>query len=240
MSRQKSDPTLRLAQIMNGAADLIIRLGYDKTTTSDIAEHVGLTRAIVYQHFESKDKLFEALLYREVQKYYEIWLEHLEHTSNAETIGAAFRSVLYAVHRSPFLSAMLKRDRHVFGSYVLHKGNLFESIQANFNWESMLRALQKAGAIRQDLEPAIIADIMNAMSLGLTTIQANTDPDQDFPFEAILETVALMVDRLLATDTDGNPQVGKIVILRFVSAARSHFAQAGNPIHNQRSSDYEH
>lgn len=234
MSRQKSDPTQRLEQIMNGAAELIVRLGYDKTTMNDIAEHVGLTRAIVYQHFESKDKLFEALLFREVQKYYETWLEHLEHTTSAETIGDAFRSVLYAVNRSPFLSAMLKSDRRVFGNYILRPGNLFESVQSSFSWETMLREMQEAGAVRRDLKPALIAHIMNALAFGLTTLQARADPEQGPPFESILETVAIMMDKLLVSENRGTQRAGRAVILRYIRAACSRFEQAGKSMHIPR------
>lgn len=45
---------------------IIIRLGYDKTTMSDIAEEAGASRRTVYLYFKGKEELFEALLYRRI------------------------------------------------------------------------------------------------------------------------------------------------------------------------------
>ena len=63
----------RQTHILDAAAALIIRLGYDKTTMSDIAEQAGASRRTVYLHFKGKDELFEALLYREYLRYSETW-----------------------------------------------------------------------------------------------------------------------------------------------------------------------
>jgi AcrR family transcriptional regulator len=48
MPQQNSDENAaREQQILDAASDLFIRYGYDKTTMQDIAEHAGVTRAIV-------------------------------------------------------------------------------------------------------------------------------------------------------------------------------------------------
>ena len=49
-------------QILSAAAEVIIRLGYNKTNMSDIAEEAGLSRRTIYLYFQGKEELFEALL----------------------------------------------------------------------------------------------------------------------------------------------------------------------------------
>jgi AcrR family transcriptional regulator len=55
-------------RLLDAAADLIVRLGYDKTTISDIASQAGVAKGAIYLHWASKDDLFEALIIREMRR----------------------------------------------------------------------------------------------------------------------------------------------------------------------------
>ncbi len=227
MTYSKPEVLDRRNQILGAAAETIIRFGYDKTTMSDIAEQAGLTRAIVYLHFDNKESLFEALLFREVQKYYQAWLEAFETAPDGGTIAGVFRRVLSAVSQSPFISALLKQDQHVFGRYLRKPGNLFESLQSSSLWAVTLRALQAAGAVRQDIDPQAMAHIMNALAIGLLAIEENKNAGESPPFDQVLETVAIMMDRTLTPEGGGNQEAGKAVLVQLATAARSQFEQAG-------------
>ena len=45
-------------RILDAALDLFIEQGYDKTSLREIAERVGVTKAALYYHFESKEEIF--------------------------------------------------------------------------------------------------------------------------------------------------------------------------------------
>ena len=49
-------------EILDVATDLFIELGYEKTSLREIAERVGVTKAALYYHFESKEEIFRTLL----------------------------------------------------------------------------------------------------------------------------------------------------------------------------------
>src|SRR5271157_1956106 len=49
-------------RILQTALDLFIEQGYDKTSLREIAERVGVTKAALYYHFESKEKIFATLV----------------------------------------------------------------------------------------------------------------------------------------------------------------------------------
>src|SRR5512135_3642128 len=100
----------RQQQILDAAAAVIIRLGYDKTTMSDIAEEAGTSRGTVYLYFNGKEELFEALLYREYLQYAQTWLEYIETDSRGGTIGGFYRAIFHAVNSRPLIAAMLRRD----------------------------------------------------------------------------------------------------------------------------------
>lgn len=225
MSRPKPDNEKREQRILDAAIELILRQGYDKTTLGDVANEAGVSRGVVYLHFNSKDSLFEALLYREVRKYNRAWLQILQGDPNGGTIAGVFRAVLSAVNRSPFISALLKQDRRVFGNYLRKPGNLFESIQSNKLWIELLEALQAAGAIRADIQPSVFAHIMTSLSLGLMMNEGGKKFGDLPPFEDLMETVAIMIERTLAPADGGNPEAGRAIIRRLAEASQALFEQ---------------
>ncbi len=83
------DDDERQQQILDAAAAVILRLGYDKTTMGYIAE--GASRGTVYLYFKGKQEPFEALLYREYMQYSQTWLETIGADSNGGTIGGCYR-----------------------------------------------------------------------------------------------------------------------------------------------------
>ena len=170
MGYSKSDHEEREQRILDAMATLIRRQGYDKTTMSDIASEVGVSRGIVYLHFDSKEKLFEALIQREVLQYTQTWLEHIEVDPRGGTIGGIYRAVLYASNSRPLMAAMMKRDRRVVGNYLRKPGNLFESMQSSAVSVDFLRALQAAGAVRKDVDVLLMSHIIDIISYGLVTV----------------------------------------------------------------------
>jgi AcrR family transcriptional regulator len=223
MGNSKMDNAEREQRILDAAAALIVRYGYDKTTMNDIADEAGVTRAIAYIHFKNKDALFETLLYRETQKYMQAWLDDFEANPRAGRISDAFRSALAAVNRSPFLSAMMKQDQRVFGGYLRKPGNLFESIQIGSIWVETLRLLRTAGAIREDVNPTLFSYIMNALSLGLMIMQGDKKFGDPPPFDDLMTGIADMLDRTLTQANGGNQEAGQAILRQIALAARAQF-----------------
>ena len=54
--------TARREQLLDVALEVFARTGYHDTSMNDVAEAAGVTKPVLYQHFESKRELFQALL----------------------------------------------------------------------------------------------------------------------------------------------------------------------------------
>jgi AcrR family transcriptional regulator len=54
--------TARREQLLDVALEAFARTGYHETSMNDIAEAAGVTKPVLYQHFESKRELYQALL----------------------------------------------------------------------------------------------------------------------------------------------------------------------------------
>ncbi len=215
----------RQQQILDAAAAVIIRLGYDKTTMSDIADEAGVSRGTVYLYFKGKEELFEALLYREWMEYSLTWLDNIEADPRGGTLGGVYRALFHAVNSRPLMAAMMRRDRRVIGNYLRKPDNLFAWMDSGLNTAEFIKALQTAGAIRQDIDSAVIAHIIEMMSYGLLTIGDFKSPDQFPPYDAVMEALAELMDRALLPADGGNSEAGKAILRQITAAARAQVGQ---------------
>src|SRR6266511_1827997 len=177
-----SDNNERQQQILDAAAAVIIRLGYDKTTMSEIAEEAGASRRTVYLYFKGKEELFEALLYREYMQYAQTWLEQIEADPRGGTIGGYYRALFHSVNSRPLIAAMLRRDRRVVGNYLRKRDNIFTQMLSGVNTLAFFQALQAAGTIRQDIDAAVFGHIVEMLSYGQLTIGDFKPADQSPPY----------------------------------------------------------
>ena len=220
-----TDNIERQQQILDAAAVVIIRLGYDKATMRDIAEEAGASRRTVYLYFKAKEQLFEALLYREYMLYAQTWLEQIDADPRGGTVGGFYRALFQSVNSRPLIAAMLRRDRRVIGNYLRKRDNLFTQMTSEVDTTGFFQALQAAGAIRQDIDPAVILHIVEMLSYGQLTIGDFKPPDQFPPYDAVMEALADMMDRAMAPlegapVPGGNSEAGKAIVRQITAAAR--------------------
>ncbi len=215
----------RQQQILNAAAAVIIRLGYDKTTMSDIAEMAGLSRRTIYLYFNGKEELFEELLYREYMQYAQTWLEQIEADPRGGTIGGFYRALFHAMNSRPLIAAVLRRDQRVIGNYLRKRGNLFNQMYSSVNTSDYFQSLQTAGAIRQDIDPAVILHIVEMLAYGQLTLGDFKPLDQFPPYDAVMEALADMMDRALRPEGGGNSEAGKAITRQITAEARAQLEQ---------------
>lgn len=61
VSRRMARPARR-EQLLQAAAAAFLQRGFDGTSMETVADHAGVTRMLVYRHFESKHALYRAVL----------------------------------------------------------------------------------------------------------------------------------------------------------------------------------
>nr|MCR5272795.1 TetR/AcrR family transcriptional regulator [Lachnospiraceae bacterium] len=54
----------RRNEILDAAEELFVTKGYDKTSTNDILDRVGIARGTLYYHFKSKEDILNAMIER--------------------------------------------------------------------------------------------------------------------------------------------------------------------------------
>jgi AcrR family transcriptional regulator len=223
MVNSKEENESREEAIIEAAIRLILRQGYDKSSMSDIAEEVGLSRGLLYLHFENKEALFKAVIEAEILEYAQLWFQAIENDPRGGTVGGIYRAVLSAIRQRPLMSAIIKRDKRVFGNYLRRADNVFASMQKSAVNDNLLRQLQEAGAIRADVDTRLYSHIMDLMSFGLLNVDEMSPSENQPAFESVMEAMAEMLDIVLSPEDGGNLEAGKAVIRQFAANAAQNF-----------------
>ncbi|MEO1163128.1 MAG: TetR/AcrR family transcriptional regulator [Chloroflexota bacterium] len=225
MSTQTDNPE-RHERILDAAANLIVHYGFDKTTVSDIACEAGISKGAIYLHFDSKDALFEGLLMREVGRYNTRWFELIEADPEGGLFSSLYKNVLIALNESDFMSAIFRRDTRILGSYLRKEDNLFKQMGGGAIRHEFMAMMQSAGAIRQDVDPQVMAHIMNMLAFGLVSMDDIIEPTTIPETDAIIEGIAEMMDRMLTPeDRVAASEAGKAVVRQLRAQVENQVAQ---------------
>ena len=88
----------RREQLLEVAIDLFSRKGFKGTTTREIAQSAGVTEAIIFRHFSTKEELYAAIIDRKVQSsQFEQWLGELREAMEANDDEAVIRRLIQAI-----------------------------------------------------------------------------------------------------------------------------------------------
>jgi TetR/AcrR family transcriptional regulator len=149
----------RRRQLIAVAIDLFAKKGFGGTTTKEIAAAAGVTEAIIFRHFATKQDLYQAILDSKCAgEGDQDWLNQLQAFMDADDDEGLFRYLL---------SKILEADRENprFGRVLLHaslEGNelaLMHNSQMakpiGVKFKEYIARRQAAGALRA-MEPAVV------------------------------------------------------------------------------------
>jgi AcrR family transcriptional regulator len=218
--------------ILDAAASLLLRHGYNKTTMSDVADAVGLNRALVYLHFKSKDALVEALVVRELKRYGEEWSNYLDTDPLGGTVASLYRSTLHVLKGNSLRAAIHTRDEQTFGKYLRKPGNIFTRLpNANYLTRDFLLIMQEAGVVRKRVNIDAMAFIMDALTPALLeTLSSHVAEARGEPRpsnrpsdDELLETIAEMLERMLTPAEGANLEAGKVALHQGLEQMQARF-----------------
>jgi AcrR family transcriptional regulator len=225
------DEKEREQAILEAAAQLLLRHGYNKTTMSDVADAVDLNRALIYLHFKSKDEVVEALIVRELEKYGALWSHALEADPLGGSVASIYRSMVPTLKHLPLMAAILTRDEQTFGKYLRKPGNLFTSLATPITTRDALQAMQELGVVRQDVNIVAVAFIMDALTPSiLETLSSHREElggDSERlgrpSYEELMETMTEMFERMLTPESGANLEAGKAALLQGRESTQARF-----------------
>lgn len=196
--REQAKREERAERILDAAATLILRWGYNKTTLDDIARQARVARGTIYLHWKTREELLMALITRERLKVGEEIRQRMESDPAGMTLRGLLKISMLAVMKNPLMRAVLSRNTEMLGKLAdqeYAQSSFTESIAAYKQFLEMLRA---QGLVGTDLDIYKQTHILGAIWFGFFT--ANTWLPEEFQFsdEAIAELLAETAQRVLA------------------------------------------
>ena len=213
----------RRPRLLDTAATLFVQHGFDKATIADVAREAGVGKGSVYLHYASKEALLEAVMLRELVAVSRSWYDAVMADPRGGTLGGMYKAMLQGLHDSPFMTAMLGRDAALFGRYVRRPGNIFEmASRGHYTRHEVVAMMQAAGAVRDDIDPKVVAHMMNMISYGMVSID-DVVPEEEVPaLEETLDGIATIMDRALTPrGVRAASDAGKAVLTTIFEAAMS-------------------
>jgi len=191
----------RAGRILDAAATLIQRWGYQKTTLDDIARQARVARGTIYLHWKTREALLGALLARESLKVAEDLRQRMQEDPQGATLqGFAKHSLLATLH-NPLMRAMMARDSEMLGKWTEQACGPATFTQRLDKYRRFMQTLRTQGLIATDLDLSTQTYILGAIWMGFLTSSDWIPQEFRCSDEAIAEMLAETIQRTLAPQT---------------------------------------
>ncbi|GAA3213182.1 TetR/AcrR family transcriptional regulator [Nonomuraea helvata] len=199
--RPPQDPARQLERahrILDAAAELVLRQGYDRTTIDDVSKRAGVAKGTIYLHWKTRDDLFAALLRRERVRM----LADVRGRAPA-TLSELYGEFARALLGRPLLSAFMRGDSEVLGKFARQKQQAGRPPEMGGPLDAYVAELVKRGAVRAEVGDHIL--VANAVLYGFLFVPDGR-PDEPRPSDdRIADMIADTIERTMST---GRPLSG--------------------------------
>lgn len=177
--------------LLEAGREYFARFGLEKTTVSELADEAGIATGSFYSFFDSKERLYLAVLEAEGQTVYGDALAELEtHDDPADAIEAFLHTLFAFAEENPIFRQILEgdyRNRLVDATTEADRANYRDAKVSLL--EPFIEARQDAGEIR-DGDPGILA--LAIESVGVLLLHEDEYGSRE-EYERVRDTVIRLV-----------------------------------------------
>ncbi|MDA0637631.1 helix-turn-helix domain containing protein [Nonomuraea sp. MCN248] len=206
--RPPQDPARHLERahrILDAAAELILRWGYDKTTIEDVARAADVAKGTIYLHWRTRDALFGALLRRD-----RVRMVRQVREAGPRTLPDLVGALAAALQDQPLTWAAMVGDSQVLGRLTRQKFEAEGPTEFATVFRRYLDELAGLGAVRADLGAEERPALVMALLYGFLVPQAMRPEDQRLPDGRVTELIADAAGRVLGTGAPPGPEVAEV------------------------------
>lgn len=182
--KTKEDAQVTRGSVLIAALDLFSEKGYSRTTFSDIAKKIGMTRGAVYWHFDNKPALLAAMVdyfftLREKRVH-----QHFSEIHSLEDLREAFVEHARAVAEDKRLKKFeffMAFQMEWSGDLLTETHKILDKIRKDpfEKLVAILRSPPIAGRFRKDVDPGKLAVTLAGLWVGLCKIYLGSSPKID-------------------------------------------------------------
>jgi AcrR family transcriptional regulator len=165
-------PELRVERVLDSAAELLVRWGYQRVTIDDVARHAGIGKGTVYLHFRSKDALFLTVLIRVHRELVVRIADRMDADPREVLPSRLMRHVFEEMTADPVARSLYMGDAEVLGRLVHEAGDTLGEFIARRQQAAVehIRLLADGGCLRPGLDPESALYAFSAVGMGFMVI----------------------------------------------------------------------
>jgi AcrR family transcriptional regulator len=218
----------RAEQILDAAADLVLRWGYKRVTIEEIAKRANIGKGTIYLHWKTREALFIAVIARDTVKLFDTMIEAIQKDPSEILLHCMIRRVFSMVQERPLLQAVFSRDTEVLGDLVRESAaQPLRGRKVAFSHEhfGLLRA---HGLLRTDMDLDAQFYAANAAVFGFYVLDSLLPPEERVPFAERAEIAARTIRNAFEPPEPPDPDVMRALaptIIEGLERLRAHYAQ---------------
>ncbi|PSK85994.1 TetR family transcriptional regulator [Murinocardiopsis flavida] len=187
----------RAERILDSAAELVLRIGYDKTTIDDVARRSAVAKGTIYLHWRNREALFTALLRRERLAALTRVRELVGADSAPASLGRFCAHLALAYHERPLLMATVLGDHEILGR-LARSEPAGRTGPAGSGFAEYLEALRGAGLVRTDWTVGAQVNVVTSVLAGFFTSAPLMPAELAVPAPDLAPILGETVERALA------------------------------------------
>ena len=191
-SKKRYPAAVRQQQILNIAQKLFAERGYETTTVRDIGQALGITEQAVFQHFPTKESIYDQL--------FEKWAETKKQVITYDIVENSAIKTLWQLYEDFQTNAFREKHLHPeLMNCIYHRYGMEDRIlEAEKNGADLVSCTilpiviygRSSGEIRMDIAPYELA---SAVWMWLYTAGIRNDPKNshfvNVPFDLCIELI---------------------------------------------------
>jgi AcrR family transcriptional regulator len=167
-------------RILDAALEQFTLLGLRRSSVDDVAKRAGVSRVTVYRRFQTKDKLVEDTLLRELRRFF----QRLDSAVAAqptmkERVVEGFVVALRHTRAHPLFGGLLRLEPEVVLPYLTVQGSSSLSATVEYLTVHLRRAQQVEGRPDEDARPVAELMVRVAVSFLLNPASCIEMEDED-------------------------------------------------------------
>ena len=165
-------PAPRVERVLDSAAELLVRWGYQRVTIDEVARHAGIGKGTVYLHFRSKDALFVTVLLRVQRGIVERLADRMAAQPREVLPSRVMRGLYAELAADPVTRPLYLGDPEVLGRLAHEAADTVGELAAQRTGAvtEHLRLLAEAGCLRPGLDVDEALYTFSAVSIGFLSI----------------------------------------------------------------------
>jgi AcrR family transcriptional regulator len=161
-------------RILDAAAELVAKHGLRRCSVEEIAERSGLGRTTVYRRFESRDQILQAVLAREIRRFFAAIAEAVGQGGAIEDrVVEGFLAGLRAVHRS-VLPELARQEPELLRLVTTDGGPVIATAR-----DFLVAELRRTTGKKVERRAAAVAEVLVRLAISFSLTPESVVPLRD-------------------------------------------------------------